>query len=97
MLPFSTAGNSPDDQFFAEQLTGDLTQNLGRITDVRVSAYEAAAPFDENSVNLSKIEAELKIDGTVGGEIKTNGTTTEITIKSTIYETVQKYGKSIIR
>ena len=81
VLPFSTADNSPDNQVLAEQLTGDLTQNLGRITDVRVSAVEAAAPFDENSADLSKIETELKIDGTVGGEIKTNGTATEITIK----------------
>ena len=81
VLPFSTANSSPDNQIFAERLTGDLTQNLGRITNVRVAAYEAAAPFDENVADLTKIETELKIDGTVSGEIKTNGTTTDINIK----------------
>lgn len=81
VLPFSTANNSPDNQIFAEKLTGDLTQNLGRITEVRVLTYEAAASFDENSADLSKIETELKIDGAVSGEIKTNGTATDIQIK----------------
>ncbi len=81
VLPFTTSNNSPENQIFAEKLTGDLTQNLGRITDVRVSAYEAAAPFDENSANLSTIETDLKIDGAVSGEVKTNGTATDIQIK----------------
>ena len=81
VLPFSTAAKSPDDQIFAENLTRDLTHNLGRITDLRVAAYEAAAPFDAPDDNLTKIETDLKIDGAVSGEIRTNGAATDIEIK----------------
>ncbi len=81
VLPFATENNSPENQLFAEKLTRDLTQNLGRLTDVRVSAYEAVETYQEFNADLAKIETELKIDGTVNGTIRTDGTATEIEIK----------------
>lgn len=81
VLPFTSVNNSPENQLFAEKLTRDLTYNLGRITDVRVSDYEAVEAFAKPDADLSKVETKLKVNGAVVGEIRTNGTETEVAIK----------------
>lgn len=94
VLPFTAENNSPDNQLFAEQLTRDLTHNLGRISDARVSAYEAVEPFAVPVADLSHIETNLKIDGAVSGEIRTNGSAVEIEIKVSDLRTGMKiWGK----
>lgn len=81
VLPFSSDRKSPDSEVFAEKLTQNLIYNLGRSTDVRVSAYEAIRLFDYPEPDLEKIGRELKIEGAVTGKIINREGNTEIEIK----------------
>lgn len=81
VLPLAAIDGAPDTAIFAEKLTQDLIYNLGRITDVKVSAYEATAKFDAPDVDFTKIGGDLQIDGAIVGNIKTNGAMTDLEIR----------------
>jgi len=83
VLPLATENAALDDEhIFAEKLTQDLTRNLGRITDTRVTAYEAVAPLDSPDADWRKIGGDLQIEGFITGKIKSNnGAATELEIK----------------
>lgn len=82
VLPLMTQNAQPDERAFAEQLTQDLTRNLGRVTSARVAAYEAVASLDSPDLNLRKIGEDLQVEGFVTGEIKSEGgAATELEIK----------------
>ncbi|MDQ3130160.1 MAG: winged helix-turn-helix domain-containing protein [Acidobacteriota bacterium] len=69
VLPLAAENASPEQRVFAEKLTEDLTRNLGRVTDLRVAAYDALAPLDSPDVDVLKVGKDLKIDGIVTGKI----------------------------
>ena len=73
VLPFAANGDSADERIFAQKLTQELTYNLGRITDVRVSPYHAVADYDAPDVDPEKIKTELKVDALVTGKIQAKG------------------------
>ncbi|MCP9496536.1 MAG: winged helix-turn-helix domain-containing protein [Pyrinomonadaceae bacterium MAG19_C2-C3] len=74
VLPFSDNTTSGDNGLYAEELTQDLTYNLGRISDIRVSAYDAVMTFDASDFDpdgdSAKIKDTLKIDAAVIGKIQ---------------------------
>ncbi len=86
VLPLAAENASPEQRVFAEKLTEDLTRNLGRVTDLRVAAYDALAPLDSLDVDVLKVGKDLKIDGIVTGKITGKDETdekTELEIKMT--------------
>ncbi len=81
VLPLAAENASPEQRIFAEKLTEDLTRNLARVTDMRVTAYDALAPFDSPDADLTKIGGDLKIDGFVSGKITNKGENSDLEIK----------------
>lgn len=81
VLPLTAENAAPDERIFAEKLTQDLTRNLGRITDARVAAYEAAAPLDSPDLDLRKVGGDLQVEGFITGKIKSGGDAPELEIK----------------
>ncbi len=80
VLPFAAENASPDNQIFAEKLTQDLIFNLGRITDTKVSAFEAVSNFDSANADFALVRQNLKTDGVVIGKIRSNGDKTILEI-----------------
>ncbi len=82
VLPFSHENAAADELIFAEKLTRDLTRNLGRVTDARVAAYEAVAPFDSPDLDLRRIGEDLKVENFIVGKISgAGGASEELEIK----------------
>lgn len=76
VLPFSDTVSSRDTEFYAEKLTQDVTFNLGRLSGVRVPAYDAIAAFDVSDIavetegDLARLKANLNVDAVVSGKLQ---------------------------
>ena len=70
VLPFIENVAWRDKGFYAEKLTQDLTYNLGRLSDVRVTSYDAVTALDAPAFDLSKLRDHLKIDAAITGKIQ---------------------------
>ena len=81
VLPFAAGGDSPDERIFAEKLTAELTYNLGRITDARISAYHAVAAYDAPDIDLEKVKTDLKVDGLITGKLRRDGETFDLKVE----------------
>lgn len=80
VLPFLIDTKTPDSQIFAEKLTQELIDNLGRITDTRVSGYESVSLYSTADIDTAKIQKDLQIDGLIVGKIKNSGDSGELQI-----------------
>lgn len=81
VLPFSIDKKTPDSEVFAERLTQELINNLGRITDVRISGYNAVSLYSPADIDAAKIQKDLHIEGVISGLIKNTGEAGELEIK----------------
>lgn len=82
VLPFEPSGDASEQIIFAENLTRDLTDNLGRIAPQKISTYDAAAVDDALNVDLAKVKAALSVDAAITGTIiKADGETLTIKIR----------------
>jgi len=79
VLPFANLTNDPDQQYFADGLTDDLTTDLSRIPDMFVIARNTAFTYRNKLIDAKQIGRELGIryllEGSVqrsGGEVRVN-------------------------
>jgi DNA-binding winged helix-turn-helix (wHTH) protein/Flp pilus assembly protein TadD/TolB-like protein len=73
VLPFSIDRKTPDSELFAEKLTQELITNLGRISDTRVSGYNAVSLYSPADIDPAQIRKDLQVDGIIIGKIKNTG------------------------
>jgi DNA-binding winged helix-turn-helix (wHTH) protein/tetratricopeptide (TPR) repeat protein len=84
VLPFSIDKQSPDNEIFTEKLTQELIQNLGKITELRVSSYAAVANYTSPNIDITKFGNDLQVDAVVSGKISNkNDSAGELTIEIT--------------
>lgn len=69
VMPFAIDKNTPNNAIFAEKLTQELIFNLRRITDTRVSSFNATAVYNSPETNQSEAGQDLKVDGIISGKI----------------------------
>jgi TolB-like protein/DNA-binding winged helix-turn-helix (wHTH) protein/Tfp pilus assembly protein PilF len=79
VLPFANLSNDPDQQYFADGLTDDLTTDLSRIPDMLVIARNTAFTYRNKLIDAKQIGRELGVryllEGSVqrsGGEVRVN-------------------------
>src|SRR5262249_656723 len=79
VLPFTNLGNDPDQQYFADGITEDLTTDLSRIADMFVISRNTAFTYQGKRVDTKQIGRELGVryvlDGTVrraGNQVRVN-------------------------
>ena len=70
VLPFANLSNDPEQQYFTDGITGDLTAELSRIPDMLVISLNTAFTYKDKPVDTRQIGRELGVRYVLGGNVK---------------------------
>jgi TolB-like protein/class 3 adenylate cyclase/Tfp pilus assembly protein PilF len=73
VLPFANLSNDPDQQYFADGITEDLTTDLSHIPDMIVIAGTTALTFKNKPVDAKQIGRELGVRYLLEGSVQRSG------------------------
>jgi adenylate cyclase len=73
VLPFTNLGNDPEQQYFADAITEDLTTDLSRIADMFVISRNSAFTYKDKPVNAKQIGRELGVRYVLEGSVQRSG------------------------
>ena len=73
VLPIATIGGTPEDEYFGEGLTEELTLALSRLEGLRVVSRTSAASFRGQSLSLSAIAAQLGVEFVLEASVRRAG------------------------
>ena len=69
VLPFVNLSNNPEQQYFADGITGELTTDLSRIPDMLVISRNTAFTYRNKPVDTRQIGRELGVRYVLEGEV----------------------------
>jgi TolB-like protein len=70
VLPFANIGNDPEQQYFADGITEDLTTDLSRISHILVISRNTAFTYKDKPVNVKQIGRELGVRYVLEGSVR---------------------------
>jgi TolB-like protein/Tfp pilus assembly protein PilF len=73
VLPFANLSNDPDQDYFADGITDDLTTDLSRISDSFVIARNTAFTYKGKAVDAKQIGRDLGVRYVVEGSVRRGG------------------------
>ncbi len=73
VLPFANLSNDPDQQYFADAVTEDLTTDLSRIADMLVISRNTAFTYRNKPVDTKQIGRELGVRYALEGSVRRSG------------------------
>jgi adenylate cyclase len=73
VLPFANLSNDPDQQYFADGITEDLTTDLSRIVDMFVISRNTAFTYHNKPVDTKQIGRELGVRYVLEGSVQRSG------------------------
>jgi len=73
VLPFANLSNDPDQQYFADGITDDLTTDLSRIPDMLVIARNTAFIYRNKLIDAKQIGRELGVRYLLEGSVQRSG------------------------
>jgi adenylate cyclase len=73
VLPFANLNNDPDQQYFADGITEDLTTDLSRIADMFVISRNTAFTYRTKPVDTKQIGRELGVRYVLEGSVRRSG------------------------
>jgi adenylate cyclase len=73
VLPFTNLSNDPEQQYFADGLTEDLTTDLSRIADMFVIARNTAFTYKGKSIDAKQVGRELGVRYLLEGSVRRSG------------------------
>jgi len=73
VLPFTNLSNDPDQQYFADGITEDLTTDLSHITDMFVISRNTAFTYRDKPVDTKKVGRELGVRYVLEGSVRRSG------------------------
>jgi len=73
VLPFVNLGNDPDQQYFADGITEDVTTDLSRIWDMFVISRNTAFTYRNKPVDAKQIGRELGVRYLLEGSVRRSG------------------------
>jgi TolB-like protein/class 3 adenylate cyclase len=79
VLPFANLGNDPEQGYFADGITEDLTTDLSRIADMLVISRNTAFTFQGKRVNTKQIGRELSVRYVLEGSVRRLGNRIRVT------------------
>jgi TolB-like protein len=79
VLPFANLGNDPEQQYFADGVTEDLTIDLSRIADMFVISRNTAFTYRNKSVDAKQIGRELGVRYVLEGSVRRSGNRVRVT------------------
>jgi TolB-like protein len=79
VLPFANLSNDPEQQYFADGVTGDLTTDLSRIPDMLVISRNTAFTYRNKPIDTRQIGRELDVRYVLEGEVQRSGNRVRVT------------------
>jgi len=73
VLPFANLSNDPEQQYFADGITEDLTTDLSRIADMLVISRNTAFAYRNQRVDTKQIGRELAVRYVLEGSVRRSG------------------------
>ena len=73
VLPFANLSNDPDQQYFADGITEDLTTDLSRIADMLVISRTTAFTYRNKPIDTKQIGRELGVRYVLEGSVRRSG------------------------
>jgi TolB-like protein/Flp pilus assembly protein TadD len=73
VLPFANLGNDPEQQYFADGITEDLTTNLSRIAGMLVISRNTAFTYRNKPVDTKQVGRELGVRYVLEGSVRRSG------------------------
>ena len=74
MLPFANLSNDPEQGYFADGITEDLTTDLSRLAGMLVISHNTAITYRNRSVDTKQIGRELGVRYVLEGSVRRSGT-----------------------
>jgi adenylate cyclase len=74
VLPFANLSNDPEQQYFADGITEDLTTDLSRLAGMLVISHNTAITYRNRSVDTKQIGRELGVRYVLEGSVRRSGT-----------------------
>lgn len=79
VLPFANLSKDPDQQYFTDGITGDLTTDLSRIPDLLVISRNTAFTYRDKPVDTRQIGRELGVHYVLEGDVQRSGHRVRVT------------------
>jgi TolB-like protein len=79
VLPFANLSNDPDQQYFADGITEDVTTDLSRIAGMFVISRNTAFTYRNKSVDTKQIGRELGVRYVLEGSVRRSGNQVRVT------------------
>ena len=79
VLPLVNLSGDPDQDYFADGMTEELTTDLGKISGLRVISRTSAVPYKGTKKPLPEIARELNVDALIEGTVSRSGNHLRIT------------------
>ena len=79
VLQLRNLSGSPDQDYFAEGFTDELTTNLARISSLRVVSATSARQYKDPPGGLAQVARELNVDAVIEGSVVRSGNRVRIT------------------
>jgi adenylate cyclase len=81
VLPFANLSNDPQQEYFADGITDDLTTDLSRIEDSVVIARNTAFTYKGKAVDARQIGRELNVRYVVEGSVQRAGSEVRVNVQ----------------
>ena len=83
LLPFTNMGSDPQQEYFTEGVTADITTDLSRLGSLRVIARQTASTYRGESVSAQQVGRELGVRYVLEGSIQKAGDRLRINVRLT--------------
>ena len=81
ILPLLNLSGDPQQEYFADGLGEELTNELARYQDLRVIAFQSTRFYKGKELDVREIGRDLKVRFLVGGTVRKAGTTVKIDLQ----------------
>jgi adenylate cyclase len=81
VLPFSNLSGDPDQDYFADSVTDDLTTDLSRISGSFVIARNTAFTYKSKPVDIKQIGRELAVRYIIEGSVRRSGNQVQVNVQ----------------
>ena len=81
VLPFANLSNDPDQEYFTDGITDDLTTDLSRISESFVIARNTAFTYKGKSVDVRQVGRELGVRYVLEGSVRRTGELVRVNVQ----------------
>jgi len=89
VLPFANLNNDPEQEYFVDAITTDLTTDLARTSATFVIGRETAFTYKNKSIDLKQLGTDLGIRWAVQGAVRRNGDQVRVSVSLTDLQTAR--------